>query len=408
MKIKGFLGMPIKLFLGTISVFLLSCKTSSSNKPIADFDYTSKGCDSDCVFSFQNKSQNANSFLWDFGDSTKTVDVNPTKKFNYPGTHKVTLTAKNNNGSASVSKMLSNKIALPVLAILPNVNAIKFSDSVRDKMDETKIKNVVHPIYLPNNCENGFAICNVGAPGSILNYVIGDVAGYYNVSNKSGSLKAEEVIFIHVTSKFSQSLGTSSLEIVSNASNGKSFFVSFARKSIVEEAKNILGTWRGTWSGKSYGAANPTEPLPDTAVGGTWALEVMSFDTTDSSATGTLTWNGNDAYWKYQIDGFGKITKATPVDFPTNFSIVLDKKNFKFILPAPGGPCHVYRLLINNQIKSSAYGKYGPLFSLDVDLVTNAGVTNGSAMYIAWPYAPTFINNLSSNQSNGTVSGKKD
>ncbi|HQV01111.1 MAG TPA: PKD domain-containing protein, partial [Bacteroidia bacterium] len=84
-----------------------SCKKEeSASKPTVDFIYTGGGCTAPCAVLFENKSKDAATFLWDFGDGTTSTASNPTKTYNAGGTYTVSLTATGEGGSASVSKQI--------------------------------------------------------------------------------------------------------------------------------------------------------------------------------------------------------------------------------------------------------------------------------------------------------------
>ncbi len=84
-----------------------SCKKDKTPpQPTADFSYTGGGCTAPCAVLFDNKSKDATSFSWDFGDGTTSTETNPTKSYNVGGTYTVKLTAKGKGGTASTSKQL--------------------------------------------------------------------------------------------------------------------------------------------------------------------------------------------------------------------------------------------------------------------------------------------------------------
>ena len=91
--------------------------------PTADFQLTQTGpyCEDDNLFSFQNLSTNAISYLWDFGDGNTSTDVNPTYTYTTSGSHVINLIATNNQGCTS------NKI-LPAINIEPNPIITAYSD----------------------------------------------------------------------------------------------------------------------------------------------------------------------------------------------------------------------------------------------------------------------------------------
>ena len=78
------------------------------------------------VVSFENLSENADSYLWDFGDGTTSTEINPTKVYG-TGTYTITLTAENAAGaSGTFEDQIVIDIPLPINFPLnfddPNVN----------------------------------------------------------------------------------------------------------------------------------------------------------------------------------------------------------------------------------------------------------------------------------------------
>lgn len=61
----------------------------------------------DLTVSFTNESENADYYLWDFGDGTKSGTENPTHTYAEAGDYTVSLTATGNEESASVAKEVS-------------------------------------------------------------------------------------------------------------------------------------------------------------------------------------------------------------------------------------------------------------------------------------------------------------
>lgn len=66
--------------------------------PIADFTTTSNVFFNDLPIQFQNLSQSATSYQWDFGDGNLSTFVNPTNIFDEPGTYFITLVAEDDKG----------------------------------------------------------------------------------------------------------------------------------------------------------------------------------------------------------------------------------------------------------------------------------------------------------------------
>jgi PKD repeat protein len=53
------------------------------------------------MYKFNDTSLNATAWNWDFGDSTTSMDQNPTHTYSQPGNYTVNLTVSNANGANS-------------------------------------------------------------------------------------------------------------------------------------------------------------------------------------------------------------------------------------------------------------------------------------------------------------------
>lgn len=71
--------------------------------PKPDFDFQADGL----RVLFTDKSEEAESWSWDFGDGASSTSKNPEHTYGQPGTYNVTLTARNKAGSASKSKFVA-------------------------------------------------------------------------------------------------------------------------------------------------------------------------------------------------------------------------------------------------------------------------------------------------------------
>lgn len=98
----------IRLFnksLTSVEVAELFSENNAEYAPIADFDVelslTTLG------FAFDNRSQNAVSHIWDFGDGLTSTDENPVHFYQFPGDYTVTLTTTNDCGSHVFSKEIT-------------------------------------------------------------------------------------------------------------------------------------------------------------------------------------------------------------------------------------------------------------------------------------------------------------
>ncbi len=79
----------------------------------ASFDVSNNNCIAPCEVGFTNKSQNAQSFSWNFGDGTTSTDKDPSHTYDEDGSYQVTLTASGNQG---------NNLTQATVTIRPNPN----------------------------------------------------------------------------------------------------------------------------------------------------------------------------------------------------------------------------------------------------------------------------------------------
>lgn len=85
---------------------------------IADFSYSGQGA----VYNFTNLSQNANSYLWNFGDGSTSTETNPTHTYSESGTYQVSLTAFNNQCADSTISQSIQVIVGPAALFTSNTN----------------------------------------------------------------------------------------------------------------------------------------------------------------------------------------------------------------------------------------------------------------------------------------------
>lgn len=200
----------------------------------------------------------------------------------------------------------------PVVAIYASFSMINLPDPERALLNGTKNPLHLHSILLPYNCSVSFVIVNEGPVGTVLNYSIDDVGalgGFLDYTNGVGSLKSGDFATVTVTvdPNFTKSgfggLGGSTLVLSINTPDASNYTKSVVSVHVMDfdvEVQKLIGTWKGTWTGLSYGPKNTTP------VSGTWTLNLMTIDWSKQSATATLTWAGTDAWWDYA----GNDTKA--------------------------------------------------------------------------------------------------
>lgn len=93
--------------------------------PKADFTFTPTSPEAGDEIQFTDKSSDDGQIAsrhWDFGDGTTSLEQNPKKKYAQPGTFKVKLTVRDNDGAeSSVEKSVTVKASSkPVLSVFPN------------------------------------------------------------------------------------------------------------------------------------------------------------------------------------------------------------------------------------------------------------------------------------------------
>ncbi|HEY0644389.1 MAG TPA: PKD domain-containing protein, partial [Nocardioides sp.] len=84
------------------------------SKPVADFSYTPQTGTAPLTVQFTNKSTEASSYSWSFGDGTAaSTATSPSHVFASPGTYTVTLTATNSAGSNTKTAQITVNSAVP-------------------------------------------------------------------------------------------------------------------------------------------------------------------------------------------------------------------------------------------------------------------------------------------------------
>lgn len=90
------------LIITGCAALMLSCM-----KPIARFSMSAEHAEAPARVSFTNQSENADSYVWDFGDGMQSMETNTEHTYPVSGQYVVSLTAKKANKSDKMSKPLS-------------------------------------------------------------------------------------------------------------------------------------------------------------------------------------------------------------------------------------------------------------------------------------------------------------
>ena len=89
-----------KHYFYLLAVLLLA----SCARPIADFTVQGEDRIAPAAIEFENNSQNAETYEWDFGDGTTSMEATPSHRFRSSGNYLVKLKAKKGNRSRKVEK----------------------------------------------------------------------------------------------------------------------------------------------------------------------------------------------------------------------------------------------------------------------------------------------------------------
>jgi PKD repeat protein len=70
--------------------------------PLAAFDCSENSACAGASLMFTNESENASSFLWDFGDGITSTNENPSHQYNQPGLYTIKLIAYSSDGKSHI------------------------------------------------------------------------------------------------------------------------------------------------------------------------------------------------------------------------------------------------------------------------------------------------------------------
>jgi hypothetical protein len=259
-------------------------------------------------------------------------------------------------------------------------------------------------IQLPDNCQQPLVIGNIGDPGSMLSFQVSDtgpLAGFLDITNGSGVVPSggSATVLVSVLSQFvdaQPSLVGDTLGLTVStpgASNHTSTSVAVEIIDAQTTAEKLLGSWSGSWSGSSQGPGGGSAP-----VSGTWSLDLQTVDVGGATATGTLTWDGMDAYW--DLGAAQTFVPDRTLDFGAG--------NTTFDPPAPPacGSFQGFHLVVDGTAgaanPSDAF--YGPEINLDLDPNSGLATSMGTG-FNAHPYNPA---NSQTGMSSGTLMGMKN
>ena len=168
--------------ISLLTILNIGCKTEEeAPPPIADFEYT---IISGGKVQFQNKSENADVFAWEFGDEDNSASYEENPKFTYlkAGTYDVFVKLYAGNGYTGVNNTITKKVSL--IDVPPSIIIDGIFD---DWKDVSYVSNVVasgtlEKIKLDGSNENSI---NIYLEGTDINFSIPRL--FINSDNNSGT-----------------------------------------------------------------------------------------------------------------------------------------------------------------------------------------------------------------------------
>lgn len=109
----------------TLLAMMASCGNDDEDVTTSSFTVEiPQGCLAPCEATFNNTSQGATSYSWDFGDGNTSTDENPKHTYRSGGTFSVTLTVQGAGGSNSSTQQV--EIAAPSRMIINTISVFSF------------------------------------------------------------------------------------------------------------------------------------------------------------------------------------------------------------------------------------------------------------------------------------------
>lgn len=99
---------------------LSSCSKDDDNQVYAGFDVSQGPYMAPCKVIFYNQSQNADTYLWDFGDGTTSGEINPEHTYQATGIYNVVLKASKGPDEKSYTRTLRVTDQVPVVSAPPD------------------------------------------------------------------------------------------------------------------------------------------------------------------------------------------------------------------------------------------------------------------------------------------------
>lgn len=176
----------IKLFISLIVITLLS---SCQKQPLASFTISNNNITVGDTVSFVNTSTDANSYIWNFGDGSKSTDANPTHVYTQQGSYIVSLTAsdKANTKQDVATAGLTAYNATDLEITISSSGDIQENCLVciyNNYIDYIENQNIIYQGYTDANGTIRFK--NISP---FTNYYVYAVKGYYNNDENQYEIK---------------------------------------------------------------------------------------------------------------------------------------------------------------------------------------------------------------------------
>jgi len=276
-------------------------------------------------------------------------------------------------------------------------------------MPELGIAGAPLTVVVPQNCPASLSIKNTDTAGSNLQYSVNDdgaLGGYLLVQNGIGSVPSGQTATVIVSVRpewvagVCNQFGCPTLVVnvyTPGASNYTKFPVTVYVVRAEDEAQKLAGTWSGTWSG--FAVPPGSSMTPQTAVSGTWSLQLNGVDLNAGTASGFLTWNGTDAYFTYSSGVW------TPHPFIPDRTIAIQSSLSSTTLRSSGGCPLRFELDVEGyaHAPNPSDDFYGPRFS--PDLHPDGTLVSAGVAWSAHPYDPS---NYATGVSSGGLIGHKN
>jgi len=165
----------------TVNIKALELPT---NPTTASFTFTGNKQPAPCKITFTNTSQNATSYLWNFGDASTSTEVNPVHTFKSAGKFNVTLSATATDGVKTFTETIT--IIAPTTPNNPSTQTISFSKDIQP-MFNSICSSCHNGKKHPLNLTSGNSFASLSAK-SCINKASPSSSKFYTKINAGGSM----------------------------------------------------------------------------------------------------------------------------------------------------------------------------------------------------------------------------